>query len=94
MLDREGGEIIDRDKYLINGEECIDYFIRFENLHEGIKHVCEHLSIPFEPARIPEFHKGIRDCTIPIREYYNHETEQIVRKKYAWELNRFGYDLL
>ncbi len=86
-----GGVIVDRDKYLINEQECIDYFIRFENLHEGIKHVCERLSIPFEPSRLPEFKKGIRSHIIPIQDYYDHETEQIVRKIYAWELKRFGY---
>ena len=88
---RKGGAIVDRNKYLINEQECIDYFIRFENLHEGIKHVCERLSIPFEPSRLPEFKKGIRSHRIPIQDYYDHETEQIVRKIYAWELKRFGY---
>ena len=90
---QKGGAINDRDKYLIDGQECVDYFIRFENLHEGIKHVCDHLSIPFEPARIPEFKKGKRHHRIQIRDYYDHETAQIVQKIYAWELERFGYDL-
>ena len=90
---RKGGEVIDRDKYFIDGEECIDYFIRFEDLHEGIRHVCDRLSIPFEPSRIPEFKKGIRHHKIQIQDYYDHETENIVRKLYAWELEKFGYDL-
>ncbi len=90
---RKGGPIIDRNKYLIDEQECIDYFIRFENLYEGIKNVCDRLSIPFEPSRIPEFKKGIRSHKIPILDYYDDDTEQIVRKIYAWELKRFGYDL-
>ncbi|MDH3315171.1 MAG: sulfotransferase family protein [Betaproteobacteria bacterium] len=90
---QKGGEIIDRDKYLIDGQECVDYFIRFENLHEGMKHVCDRLSIPFEPSRIPEFKKGIRHDRIQVRDYYDHETVQIVQKIYSWELERFGYDL-
>ena len=90
---QKGGLIIDRDKYLIDGQECIDYFIFFENLHKGIKHVCDRLSIPFEPLRIPQFKKGIRRHKIPIQEYYDHESTQIVQNIYAWELGRFGYDL-
>jgi hypothetical protein len=88
-----GGAIIDRDKYLINGEECIDYFIRFENLHEGIEHVCNHLSISFNPSSIPQFKKGIRNQKIRIEDYFDKDTTQIIQNKYAWELERFGYDL-
>lgn len=83
----------DRDRYLINGEECIDYFIRFENLFEGINHVCNQLSIPFEPSRLPKFKMGIRNNIIPVRDYYDHETEKIVRKLFSYEINRFGYDI-
>jgi Sulfotransferase family len=90
---RNGGAIIDRDKYMIDKEECIDYFIRFEELHSGIKHVCNHLSIPFEPSHVPELKKGYRHHRIPIRDYYDQETKQIVEKRYAWELERFGYYL-
>ena len=90
---RQGGSIIDRDKYLIDGEECVDYFIRFEDLHKDMKHVCACLSIPFEPSAIPEFKKGIRHSKLQIQDYYDHETEKIARKLYAWELERFGYDL-
>lgn len=90
---RKGGSIVDRNKYLIDEQVCIDYFIEYENLHEGIKHVCDRLSIPFEPSRIPEFKKGIRHHRIQIQDYYDHATKQIVEKIYAWELERFGYNL-
>ncbi len=90
---RKGGAIIDQDKYLIDGEECVDYFIRFEDLYEGMKHVCKQLSIPFEPSRIPEFKKGIRNHRIAIQDYYDSETEEIVRKLYVWELEKFSYNL-
>jgi hypothetical protein len=90
---QKGGSIFDRDKYLIDGEECVDYFILFEDIHGGMKHVCDRLSIPFEPSRIPEFKKGKRNHRIQIGAYYDKRTERIVRKLYAWELERFGYDL-
>jgi hypothetical protein len=89
---RNGNAIIDRDRYLIDGNEYVDYFIRFESLYEGINYVCEHLSIPFEPSRLPEFKKGTRDSKIPVWKYYDRRTESIVRRTYAWEIERFGYD--
>ncbi|MCP3932317.1 MAG: sulfotransferase family protein [Bacteroidetes bacterium] len=90
---REGGDVIDRDKYLIDEKECMDYFIRFENLHEGIRHVCDRLSISYEPTRIPQFKKGIRHNRLEVKDYYDDETIRIVQSKYAWELKRFGYEL-
>lgn len=88
---KAGEAIIDRDKYLINGEECVDYFIRYENLHEGIAHVCRRLSVPFLPSSIPTFKKGIRSNKYSINDYYDNETIQVVQEKYAWEIQRFGY---
>jgi len=83
----------DRDTYFIDGEVCVDYFIRFEALHYGVKHVCDRLSIPFEPARLPEFKTGVRPNDIPVAEYYDREAEQIVRETYAWEFDQFGYSM-
>lgn len=90
---RTGDAVIDRDKYLIDGIECVDFFMRFEELNDGVKHVCDRLSIPYNPSRIPEFKKGIRNGRLNIRDYYDSETKRVVQEKYAWELERFGYDL-
>ncbi len=89
----KGGSIIDRDKYLIDGKICVDYIINFDNLHEGMQHVCDLLSMPFEPSRIPELKKGIRLNKIPIIEYYDKETEELVRKTYSFEIEKFGYNI-
>jgi hypothetical protein len=77
---RGGNSIIDRDKYLIDGEICIDYFIRYEDLENGIKHVCALLDIPFEPERIPKLKSGIRDSTIALSAFYDEETIKIVNR--------------
>lgn len=89
----KGGAIIDRDKYVIDGEVCVDFFIRFEALQEGIREVCARLDLPYEPARLPEFKKGMRHHRIPVHEYYDAPTEAIVRRLYAFEFERFGYDM-
>jgi hypothetical protein len=90
---REEGVVADRDKYLIDGRECVDYFIRFENLMEGVKHVCDRISVPFEASRIPEFKQGTRPEGMRTADFYDRETEQIVRELYGWELERFGDSL-
>jgi len=83
----------DRNKYIIDGEVCIDYFIRYETLHDDIKYVCNHLSIPFIPSQIPKYKTGVRKHIIPIADYYDEETKKIILEQYDWELDYFGYVL-
>ena len=90
---KNGGRVLDRDKYLINDKICVNYFIRYEELENGIKHACNHLNIPYEPERIPKFKVGRRDRTIPISHYYDEETIQIVSEFYQFELRAFGYEI-
>jgi len=87
-----GGEVIDSDKYKIEDQVCVDFFIRFEHLHEDIRHVCRQLQIPYDSARLPEFKKGGRKRTA-LRDYYDEECVEIVKSKYAWELKAFNYSL-
>ena len=90
---QDGTRPLDRNKYILDGQICVDYFIRFECLHDDIKQICDYLSIPFEPERLPEFKKGHRDDKTPVKEFYDRETENIVRELYDWEIRRFGYDI-
>jgi len=88
---RNGGSIIDRNKYLIDGRICMDYFIRFEDLQNGIEHVCSRLEIPFESHKIPKLKSGIRQNEIPLHEYYDAATIKTVRRLYKFEIETFGY---
>jgi hypothetical protein len=83
--------LIDRDKYIISGEECVDFFIRHENLYEGLRHVCNRLQIPFDLQRIPAFKRRARLHGIPLQEYFDQDSLDIVHEIYAWEIERFGY---
>ncbi len=89
---KNGGIVKDWNKYKIDGQVCIDYFIRYEKLEEGIKHVCKILEIPFT-EEIPKYKTGFRRNDISIQEYYNSETIAIVKENYEWELNQFGYGI-
>jgi hypothetical protein len=86
-----GGAMLDRNKYLINGDICIDFFIRYEDLENGIKHVCDTLGIAFEPENIPHFKSGMRNKQLSLNEFYDHETINIVNNLFEFELNYFGY---
>lgn len=90
---KNGNAITDRDKYVINGVECVDFFIRFEQLMDGIKYVCDRISVPFVPSIVPEFKKGVRPQLYPVREYYDRETEKITQDLFSWECERFHYIL-
>ena len=90
---KNGGVVLDKNKYLIDGKVCVDYFIRYETLYEDIAHVCKQLSLPFTPTQIPKFKKGVRKHTIPVRDFYDAESEKIVNQQYDWELAYFGYAL-
>lgn len=87
---KSGGWIDDRDKYLIGGEVCVDYFIRQENLEYGIRFVCEHLGLPFEPYAIPKLKSGIRPENAR-HEYWDYETVDIVNRLYSFEITKFNY---
>ena len=90
---RNGGAILDRDRYFIDGEICVDYFIRFEDLAAGVKHVCEDVDVPFEPENMPTLKSGSRDKKVPVKDFYDEETEEAVKELYAFELKHFGYEM-
>jgi hypothetical protein len=78
---------------MIDGEVCVDFFIRFEALEAGLQAVSKRLAISQEGRRIPEFKKGFRNRRIPVRDYYDKKTEDTVRDAYQWEIERFGYQM-
>jgi hypothetical protein len=89
---KQGGIVMDRDTYVIDDKICIDYFIKYESLNNGIRHVCDTLGIPFEPERIPALKTGVRDKSIPIRDFYDKDSVEMVKNIYAFELDFFNYD--
>lgn len=90
---QNGGCIIDRNIYMINGKECMDFYIRYESIIDDIKVVNTKLGIESYERILPKFKTGIRDNKIEIRDFYNRRTEKIVRKIYRWEFDRFGYEM-
>ena len=90
---RDGGAIIDRHTYTIEGKVCLDYFIRYEELEAGIAEVCRRLNLPFDPQRIPRLKAGFRERRIPLQDFYDQDTCAIAAATYAFELEHFNYQL-
>ena len=84
---------MDRRIYTIDGAPAVDFFIRYERLHQDMEAVCSRLAIPWQPARVERFKSGFRVRPEPFAEYYSAESAARVRRKYAWELEYFQYRL-
>ena len=78
---------------MIDGKVCLDHFIRYENLENGVREALLRLDVDPSGLVIPKFKSNFRKSRTPTVEYYDAETEAIVRRLYAWELNFFNYDL-
>ena len=81
---------LDRNKYLIEGEYCMDYVIRYEALADGVREVCRRLDYPFDPARIPHL-KNSEKPKLPISAYYSAAAIDIMERAFRFELDQFGY---
>ncbi len=88
---KKGGSINDRDKYMIEDRICLDFFIRYEKLHDDISTVCAKLQVPFAPERVPKLKSGMRNYRIPIKDYYDDQSIKIVQDLFAFELDYFEY---
>ena len=81
----------DRDKYIIDGEFCLDDVIRFENLEQEVNRVRDVLSIASGPAKLTSFMGGIRPAQVTAESLYSARSKQIVEEKYSFELEYFDY---
>lgn len=87
----QGDILIDRDKYLIDGAPCVDYFIRFEALGDGIREVCRRLDITKEIDALPRFKQRKDGESVRVDDFYDTAARRKVERVYAWELDNLGY---
>jgi hypothetical protein len=90
---KSGGKVIDKPIYLIEGKVAVDYFIRFENLKNDIKIVCQTLNLDCDLNELPNLKTEFRGKSLPVKAFYDLETEQYVRQLYDFEIQYFGYQL-
>jgi hypothetical protein len=64
----------------------VDYIMRFENLTEDFLTVCRTLAI--SPPALPRYNRSSREH---YSKYYDDELRELVRTRFAAEIERFGY---
>ena len=64
----------------------VNYIIRFEKLADDFRKVCGTLGI--SPATLPQFNRSTREH---YSKYYDDELRELVRMRFAAEIERFGY---
>ncbi len=81
------------EKYVINGDVCVDDFIQTEDIHAGIERVCSSLDIPYEPSRLPNLKSGNRPTHLDYKAYYDEATARIIADQYRKEIDMFDYEV-
>jgi sulfotransferase famil protein len=75
---------------LDNGEDDpfanVDYIMRFESLADGFRAVCKAIGI--SPPTLPQYNRSRRDH---YSKYYDDELRELVRSRFAAEIDRFNY---
>jgi hypothetical protein len=64
----------------------VDYVIRFENLADDFRTVCAALDI--SPTTLPQYNRSNREH---YSKYYDDDLRELVRERFAAEIERFGY---
>jgi Sulfotransferase family len=64
----------------------VDYIMRFENLADDFRIVCATLGIP--TASLPQHNRSNHEH---YSKYYTDELRELVRERFASEIERFGY---
>jgi len=83
---------MDRNTFCIGGRFVLDDVIRHETLVPDMQRICQRMSLPWEPKRLPAFKSGIRPREATAERLYTPRSRQLVSQAYQFELRHFGYE--
>jgi Sulfotransferase family len=75
--------------YLIDGQPCLDYVIRYERLAEDFAQVCGRVGLPM--VALPHLKTGLRPGEHGYTEYYDEAGKTIVADRHQNDIRLFGY---
>jgi hypothetical protein len=75
--------------YVIDGQLCVDFVIRYEHLDDDCREVCARTGVP--PFQIPRLKTGIRKNKRHYTEYFDDETRDIVADIHRNDIRLFNY---
>lgn len=79
----------ERQIYMIDDKICMDYFIKYENLHQDLKNVCRKINVPFKPKEVPRFKSDFRPKDLNYIDFYDNRSKQILKQAYSFEFGHF-----
>jgi hypothetical protein len=85
---RPGNLVSERDLYMIDGALAVDFVGRYESLADDLQSVLDRVGVHTSIAlpRAKGDHRPIGERT-PIGK----AVDRLIRKEFAWEIERFGY---
>jgi hypothetical protein len=86
---REGDWQTNDRFYLIDGELCVDFIVRYENLTHDLNRVCESVGLP--PVELPHLKSGIRSQGHHYSAYYDAQSRDTVADRHRNDIRLFGY---
>ena len=75
--------------YVIDGELCVDFVIRYERLDDDSREVCSRIGL--SALEIPRLKTGIRKGKRHYSEYYDDESRDIVAQLHRTDIRLFNY---
>jgi hypothetical protein len=75
--------------YVMNGELCVDFVIRYESLTRDLAELCRRVGLP--SLELPRLKAGIRNDGLHYSRYFDADARAAVADKHANDIRLFGY---
>jgi hypothetical protein len=75
--------------YIIDGELCVDFVVRYEHLSDDLDHVLKRVNLP--SIELPRLKSGFRKGEHHYSEYYDDEGRNLVAERHQNDIRLFGY---